>query len=736
MKQILQNMKTGELKISDVPPPIIRRGGILVKNLYSLISVGTERMVIDLAKKNYIGKATARPDLVKQVLNKVKNEGMLTTFQKVMGKLEEPIALGYSSVGQVIEVGNDVDEFQVGDFVACAGGGFATHSEIIFVPKNLAIKLESTTDLKQAAYVTLGGIAMQGLRQAEVSLGENVAVIGLGLLGQITVQLLKAAGCQVIGIDLDERKIALAQKHGMDVGVILGQEDAVQKVMGATKGYGADKIIITAATKDNGPVEMAGEIARDRAIISMVGAVGMNIPRKVYYEKELDLRLSRAYGPGRYDVDYEEKGLDYPIGYVRWTEKRNMEEFIRLITAGVISMNTLTTHLFDIENADQAYQMVLENPNKERFIGVLLEYKQNFTRQGYEKKVFTSHPAKSYNRKEKVTIGLIGAGNFTKVTMLPILTKNPHLVLKGVSTAKGINAQMVAEKYGFEYAVSDYQEILKDPDIDLVIITTTHNLHARMTIEAMAHNKDVYVEKPLAINEEELCAVYQAQQKYNKRILVGFNRRFAPLVQKTREAFTAVKEPLLISYRVNAGLVPPDHWINDLNIGGGRIIGEVCHFIDLIQYLTQANPIKVYAEKMSGSNESILNEDNVFITIKYEDGSVGSIFYNSVGDKSFPKERVEIFGGGCTAVIDDYRTGSISRKETTNQIKLSNQDKGFKNEYDQMIQAILRGEDFPIRFEELLVETYLTFKVRESLHTGKPVEINIHEIFNGEVAHQ
>jgi len=715
MKQLLQNYKTGELKLEEVPAPALKPGGVLVKNHYSLVSAGTEKAVIEFAKQSLAGKAHSRPDLVKQVLNKVKTDGLITTYRAAMQRLDEPVSLGYSCAGKVIEVGQGGGEFSKGDLVACAGGGYASHAEEVFVPKNLVLKIPDNVTAKEGAFVTLGAIALQGVRRAELTPGERVAVIGLGLLGQLTVQILNAYGFPVLGLDVSKKQVGKALKLGLQEGAVIGQDDMEEIARAFSNGHGVDAVIITAATNSNEPVELAGRICRDRGRVSAVGNIGLDIPRSIYYEKELDLKISRSYGPGRYDPNYEEKGIDYPIGYVRWTEKQNMEEFLRLISIGRVDVKPMITHSFKIEDALEAYNLILENPDKEDFTAVLLEYDPA---KEHKPTVALRRGEKRVLKNDVVNAGLIGGGNFAKGTILPNLKRLDRVHIKAVATATGKSAKDIARKYGCEYATTDYNKILDDDGINLVIIATRHNLHAQIAIEALKRGKNVHVEKPLAMNREELKAVIEAEKSSQGRLMIGFNRRFAPQAIKARERFSNRKTPLMIHYRVNAGYIPPDHWVHDPEEGGGRIIGEICHFVDFLQFLTRAEPKMVYAAKVA-AGANVIAEDNVSITIDFTDGSTGTILYTALGDKSLPKEYIEIFGGGKAMSINNFKSGK--------RLSLS-QDKGHYGEFRAFTEAILNGKPSPISVEELALTTLVTFKIHESLKSGVPIRINAEEI--------
>lgn len=709
MKQVIQNFRSGVLKVDDVPETVCRNGGILVSNVASLVSAGTEKMTVDLAQKSLVGKAAERPDLVRQVIGKLRKDGLMATLRTVKAKLDAPIALGYSCAGVVREVGRGADEFQVGDRVACAGMNYASHAETVFVPKNLTVKIPDGVSFDEAAFVTLGAIALQGVRTADVKLGDAVAVIGLGLLGQLTVQILKAAGCRVIGIDLETSKVALAREFGCDAGV-LRSDDVELAVKQFTDNFGADAVIVTAAADTNDPIELAGVIARDRAVVSMVGAVRMDIPRKVYYEKELQLRLSRSYGPGRYDADYEERGKDYPIGYVRWTERRNMQEFLRLLATKAVKLERLITHRIPIEQAEQAYD-IITGKTRQNYLGILLTYSE----------AVGSHSDKLVNLRSsrkaaEVRLGVIGAGNFAKSVLLPRLAKLSGVSLVGLATATGRTAKAVGEQFGFEFCSTDFRELLQREDINTVLIATRHDTHAAMTAEAVRAGKIVFVEKPLATTEEGLVEIVAAAEQSNGRILVGFNRRFSSLSAELKQFFDGAGS-LAITYRINAGEIPKESWIQQ-DEGGGRIVGEVCHFVDLLQFLTSAEPTEVFAYR------SAAGTDTLSIVVKFSDGSVGSINYFANGDRALPKERVEVFGGGRSAVLDDFRQLEMWRDGKRKTSKRMAQDKGFDQELAAFVAAVRSGEEMPIDWRSLVMTTLATLRIEDSLRSGKPEAVN------------
>lgn len=721
MKQVVQNFKTGELKVEELPPPVLRPGGVLVRTAYSLISAGTERTTVATAQSSLIGKARQRPDLVKQVLDSVRREGLVNTYEKVMARLETVKALGYSTAGTVIEVGEGVTSFRVGDQVACAGAGYASHAEINFIPENLCTLLPAGVPLDYAAYTTLGAIAMQGIRQAKVQLGENVIVIGLGLIGQLTIQMLVAAGCRILGIDLDQTTVELALKSGAHQAVNRS-EDVHKIVENFTQGRGADSIILTASTNSNDPVKLAGEIARDRARVVVVGAVKMDIPREHYYMKELELCLSRSYGPGRYDPSYEEYGQDYPIGYVRWTEKRNMEEFLRLVADKKINLDLLTTHRFEVEKASDAYDLILGKTG-ERCCGVLLKYPE---KSEIISKIPTRYAAKLGQRtKSEIGIGFIGAGNFATASLLPHLRNSKGVILTGIANSTGVSAKNTAERFRFLFSSTDAKEVINHDSTDCVFIATRHGTHAELVCTSLKAGKSVFVEKPLCLTESELKEIIKIQQQSGKAILVGFNRRFSPLAVQLKQAFGRKTSPYSMIYRVNAGFIPKDSWIQDPLQGGGRIIGEVCHFIDLMQFFVDAEPTQVFAQCIKTLSDKEVDQDSVMINITFSDGSIGTVHYLAIGDKSFPKERLEVFGAGAVAVLDDFKTASFTKNGSTSKFSSSAQDKGHRSEVENFVVAMLKNIAAPIELNSLYLTTLTTFRALESLRTGTPLAINL-----------
>lgn len=716
MKQAIQSFKTGELTVTEVPSPVLRPRGILVRNAASLISAGTERMVVAFAEKNLLEKARARPDLVRQVLDKAQREGIVNTIDSVKNRLDQPLALGYSAAGVVVDVGSEATGFKVGDRVACAGGGYASHAEIVYVPRTLAVKLPDSVSYEAGAFATVAAIALQGIRQAEIVVGHNVAVLGLGLLGQLSVQMLKAAGCRVMGIDLDVERVKLAIDCGADS--TCRNDMAVAQAATFTNGRGFDAVIITAATSSNEPVELAGEIARDRAIIVAVGAFGMNLPRKVFYEKELDFRLSRSYGPGRYDAEYEDKGQDYPYGYVRWTEQRNMEAFIQLVEAGAINIEPLISHRFPIEDAAQAYD-VIAGKTDEPFLGVLLTY--DVDKELPRKITLKSLPEK-HEPQAIVRVGVAGAGNFANATLLPAMKEVEDLELVGIVSGSGMTSRTSGDRFGFSFCTSNFHDLAQDERVNWLVLSTRHNLHAEQAIAAMQAGKHVFVEKPLALNYNELVEVIRTQQETQQRLMVGFNRRFAPMVVEMRRFLQGRSRPVVATYRVNAGAIPRQHWTQDPVVGGGRIIGEACHFIDLLQHLIGAAPVQAVTYGIQSEHGVV--DDEVIITLTFADGSIGNVIYAAGGDKAFGKERIEVIGDTRVAVLDDYRELELVHNgKRTRQKERLRPSKGHHQEWEALVRAAKSGAPTPILVEEIVLSHLATFAAVDSLRQSTPLRI-------------
>jgi predicted dehydrogenase/threonine dehydrogenase-like Zn-dependent dehydrogenase len=715
MKQLLQNIKNGQTIIEDIPVPTPREGQALVKVSASLVSAGTERMVVEFAEKSYLGKARSRPDLVKQTLDKAKREGIMPTVQAVFNRLDQPMGLGYSTAGTIVALGKNMQGFKVGQRVACAGGGYATHAEYNVVPRNLLTPLPKNVDFESAAFTTLGAIALHGFRLAEPQLGENVAVIGLGLLGLLTIQIASAAGCNVLGIDIDPKRVKLASSLNVQA-VARKQAESAAAARFATANRGFDSIIICADTSSNDPVELAGVIARDRAKVVATGAVGLNFPRKVYYEKEISFINSRSYGPGRYDSNYEENGQDYPIGYVRWTEGRNFQAVVDLLSSRKLKVESLISHRFDIEEGVKAYE-VITGKKKEPFLGVLLTYPERKMKE--ERRVVL--PSIVHRPSSIVSLGVLGAGLFANSTLLPVLKNNKDFQLVGIASSGGLHAQHSGKKFGFQYATSSEDEIINDKNINTVAILTRHDSHADLVVKALKAGKHVFVEKPLAINSGQLSVISKQLAKTdNGLLLTGFNRRFAPLIQNLKSHIANRAEALHAHYRVNAGFIPANHWTQDPAIGGGRIIGEACHFIDVLTFLVGAPPVSVTVHALP--NNGKYSEDNVSMTFTFPDGSLGVVDYLANGDKSMPKERLEVFCEGMVAVLDDYVSLSTV-KDGKKKVESGAQDKGWRAEMSAFAEAIKSGGEAPIPYEQLIGVTKSTFAAVESIRSKTTIEI-------------
>ena len=723
MKQLLQNIKNGNTIVEDVPVPTPREGMALVKVAASLVSAGTERMVVEFAEKGYLGKARSRPDLVKQTLDKAKREGVMPTVQAVFNRLDQPMALGYSTAGTIVALGKNMQGFKVGQRVACAGGGYATHAEYNVVPRNLLTPLPKNVDFKSAAFTTLGAIALHGFRLAEPQLGENVAVIGLGLLGLLTIQLAAAAGCNVLGIDLDPKRIKLATSLGLEAVTRPQAESASQAftlrhAQGGAPSHGFDIVIICADTSSNDPIELAGIIARDRAKVVATGAVGLSIPRKIYYEKEIAFINSRSYGPGRYDSNYEENGIDYPIGYIRWTEGRNFQAVVDLLASQKLKVESLITHRFPIEKGAQAYE-VITGKKKEPFLGVLLTYASDEKRETSKKIEFPLVTRSS--SLSSVKLGVLGAGLYANATLLPVIKNNKDFELVGIASSGGLHAQHSGKKFGFQYATSSEDEIINDPKINTVAILTRHDSHADLVVKALKAGKHVFVEKPLAINSAQLLAISKQLKANSQSLLtVGFNRKFSPLAQQLHLSLATRNEPLHAHYRINAGYLPLNHWTQDPNLGGGRIIGEACHFIDLISFLVGAPPVSVAAHALPDQGK--YREDNVSMTFTFPDGSIGVVDYLANGDKSYPKERLEVFCEGSIAVLDDY-VSLTTIKDGKKKVESGAQDKGWKNEMTAFARSIREGTEPPIPYEQLIGVTRSTFAAVELIRKRQSIDI-------------
>jgi len=739
VKRLQQSLKTGETTIVEVPIPTPQPGTALVRTAASLVSAGTERMLVEFSEKSLLGKARARPDLLRQVLDKARREGLLTAIEAAFNRLDQPMALGYSSAGRIVALGDGLQGFCVGERVACAGGGYAVHAEYAVIPRNLMAALPAEVDFEQAAFATLGAIALHGLRLSGAQVGECLAVVGLGLVGLLAVGIAAAAGCQVLGIDLDARRVALAKQMGATAAVL--RPEAEQTALSFSRGRGMDAVLICADTPSADPVNLAGVIARDRASVVAVGAVGLELPRKVYYEKELSFINSRSYGPGRYDPQYEQGGHDYPPGYVRWTEGRNLEAVIDLLASRRLDVQPLISHRFTIEQAPQAYELIT-GKRKEPFLGVLLTYPQaEGVLEPASPAVFAvSKPLVSVSARPAgsapVTLGMLGAGNFANAVLLLAVRKLPGVKLRGIASGTGLSAHHAARKFGFDYVAESTDQLLADTEINTMAILTRHHLHARQVLMALAAGKHVFCEKPLAITPQELDEIMQARdwglegieasqqadEAVPPRLMVGFNRRFAPFSRQLQAFLQGRQEPLVAHYRVNAGYIPPTHWVHDPAQGGGRLIGEGCHFIDFLAFLVGEPPIAVTAQALP--DEGRYRQDNFVLTFEFVDGSLGTLTYLANGDKAFPKERVEVFSGGRVAVLDDFRSLEMMREGRRKLARSPlRQDKGHRAAWEAFVAAIVQGSPPPIPYSHIFGVTRAGFAALESLQRGERVKI-------------
>jgi predicted dehydrogenase/threonine dehydrogenase-like Zn-dependent dehydrogenase len=725
VRQVIQSYKNGKIDLREVPEPLCKAGGVMVRNMASIISPGTEKMMIEMGKKSLLGKARARPDLVRQAWAKAQKEGFVSVFKEAMNRLDEPVPLGYSAAGLVVEAGEGVQGFKPGDRVAMAGAGYASHAEVVWVPENLCVPIPEGVDFEEAAFVMLGGIALHGVREAGLTLGERAVVIGLGLLGLLSVQFLKSQGCRVAGIDLDPEKGRLAKELGADLVLLAGKDNVEEAVANFTGGLGADAVVITAASQDNRPLQLAEAIARERARLVMVGVAELSLTRKAFWEKELVFTVSKAAGPGSLAPLYEAKGFDYPVAQVRWTERRNLEVFLDLIAQGRVQIKPLITHRFAIGEALKAYDLLLKN--LEPYIGVVLTYPQPEPGTAGEgaprRKVPVARTATGVEVGSPRGVGVIGGGMFTRNILLPALKQAAPAPLTGMATTTGFSAQGLAQKFGFKYATTDYGEILKDPDIGAVLITTRHNLHAGLVREALAAGKHVFVEKPLCLTEAELEMLLEAYDG-SLQVMVGFNRRFAPLTQELKNALAGRTTPLMMSFRVNAGFIPAEHWVHDPEAGGGRLLGEVCHFVDFLCYLCGSEVSRISAVGIGGRTGKYRDDDNLAVTMRFQDGSVGNILYTAQGSKSFSRERVEVFCEETVGVIEDFRLATVVRGGKTQKIKKLSMDMGYQAE----LQAFFKTLEEPARFGELF-ESYVrstraTLQAAEALRTGKTIGVS------------
>ena len=721
MKQVSQNYKTGAIRLEQTNVPAVRGGGVLVRTHYSVVSAGTEGMKVKEGKMSYLGKARARPDQVKKVLNTLRQQGFAATYQKVMNKLDKLTPLGYSLSGDVIAVGAGAEEFHIGQRVACGGAGYANHAEVNFVPKNLVVPIADSVSTMHAAFATVGAIAMQGFRQAEMQLGETACVVGLGLLGQLLVQILRAAGMRVIGIDIVEARCELALKCGA-AAAMKPDDPGIDNVIGRlTEGHGVDAVFITAGGSSNGPIELAINIARDRARIVDVGKTRLDLPWNDCYMKELDVRFSRSYGPGRYDPRYEEQGLDYPIGYVRWTERRNMSSFLDLVAEGRVQLEPIVSSVRPFQEAEQVYQELAKGRGDS--LGTVFEYALG---EDFRKSLPTATVTLASSAESRadgvVQLAAIGAGNYASTMLLPHLKANRAVVLNGVATASGLSGKDAMRKFGFQRATTNHRELLESPDVDAVVIATRHSSHARMVVEALRSGKTVYVEKPLALNLEEVRLIRKAiAEAGNDRLMVGFNRRFAPAVTDIATHFKKLQAPMTAHYRIHAGQLESGSWYLDRK-EGSRFVGEGGHFIDMISFINGSRPVTVFAQSLRPDKPTADDLENVAIVIQYENGSVGNILYLTQGGSKSPKEYLEVFGGGLTAQLHNFESVIYYEGDHTSKRRWQ-VNKGQKEEMDAYVESVKSSKPMPISLTELIDTTLATLAVVESLKLGVAVHL-------------
>ncbi len=679
MKQLFLSVEDGRMTVVDTPAPTIKDNTVIVESLYSVISAGTERGIASFGGKNLLQKAMERPDQVKKVTEKMSTDGVLTTIESAFGRLKDPMPMGYTAVGKITEVGRGVTDFSVGDIVAEVGQSY--HSEVNRVGKNLIVKIpDELDDIRQAAFGALGGIALEGIHQANVMPGETVAVIGLGLLGHICARILYAYGCDVIGYDVIDKSLPATPLMAF---VNSTDDSAVDITKSLTKGRGVDKVIITAATNSNAPIELSEAIARDRGTICMIGVTQLNFDRRAFYERELTFTIARSYGPGRYDPIYEELGVDYPIGYVRFTEGRNLEEFVHLLATKRINLSDLITHVFEFSDAAKAYEMITVNPNHENYIGVLLKYDNNDEKW---RKVIKSHKNGYISKDGKIGFGLIGAGNFARMTMLPIMQELERFHFKGLATTGGIAAAQANEVFHFNYTTNDYSELISDPDISLIGVSTQHNSHAKFVVEALQAGKSVYCEKPLCLSLEELDQIQEAYTNNTGHLFCGLNRRYAPMIREIQKDMKTDSIPAVYNYIANAGFIPDNHWTQDEKKGGGRIIGEAIHFIDTIMFLDGSELEEL--EVLFANNPGYPKRDNAIINLRFSSGAIGNVIYTSMGSKKYPKEQLRVFSNGTVYELNNY-VSMIKYGNGKKKVIQLKQNKGFKAEYSNIADVMM-----------------------------------------------
>ncbi len=716
MKQLIQHLQSGEMILEEIPIPQVRKGCVLIKTSRSLVSLGTEKMLVEFGKANFLEKARQQPEKVKQVFDKIKTDGLKPTIEAVFRKLSEPIPLGYCNVGDVIAIGEGISEFKIGDRVASNGH----HAEVVCVPKNLVARIPDNVSDDEATFTVVGAIALQGIRLADPTLGEIVVVIGLGLIGQLTIELLQANGCEVVAFDFDQSKVDLANTKGIKAFKVSEDIDAVKIALEITQNVGVDAVIITASNKSNEVISQAAKMSRKRGRIVLVGVVGLNINRADFYEKELTFQVSCSYGAGRYDDNYEQNGQDYPIDLVRWTLNRNFETVLKFISTGRLKVQSLITEVVDFQD----YKQIYENIGKSNSIASILKYQEDIdvtqTKITLKKHIYHNSNA---------VLGIIGSGNFTKATVLPILSKYKANI-KYLSSSSGLSGTLLAKKFNVQYSTTNNDDILSDAEVDSVIITTRHNAHARMCIAALQAGKHVFVEKPLALSLDEINEIIEVYEQSNKTLTVGFNRRFSPYVQDIKQKLGGLNLPINVVITINAGEIPANHWTQDMSIGGGRIIGEACHFIDLITYLSGSLVESVIMNSMGENPQD--NTDNASILLKYQNGSTGVINYFSNGNKSYAKERIEVYSQGKTMVIDNFKKSKYYGLKSSGISGIfKSQDKGHKEQFRLFLERLKNGGEAIIPFEEIINTSRTSICAVESLKLGAWVQLELQRTQTG-----
>ncbi len=698
MKQILQSLKNGKTEVAEVPCPAVKRGHLLVRSSRTLVSVGTERMLVDFGKAGWIEKARQQPDKVRMVLDKIKTDGLMPTIESVLNKLDQPLPLGYCNVGRVLEAGSGLVGYAHGDRIVSNG----KHAEAVCVPVNLTARVPDNVSDDEAAFTVLGAIALQGIRLVQPTLGETVVVTGLGLIGLVTVQLLRSHGCRVLGLDFDPEKLALARKFGAETVNLAAGEDPVKAAQAYSRGRGVDGVIITAATKSNEPMHQAALMCRKRGRIVLVGVTGLELSRADFFEKEITFQVSCSYGPGRYDPNYEEKGNDYPVGFVRWTEQRNFEAILDMMSDGRLDVKPLISHRFAIEDAEKAYDLVGGSGPS---LGILLEYPAESAKSDATVRQSTvAIPASTKGAAPSVpcaSIGLVGSGNYATAVLIPAF-KAAGARLRTVASSAGVSGLHAGRKYGFEQTTTDTDSIFADASVNALVVATRHDNHASMVVKALRAGKNIFVEKPIALTEAELAEIETAHADAAAKgkaplVMVGFNRRFAPHVVKMKSLLAGARGPKAFVMTVNAGAIPAEHWTQDREVGGGRIVGEGCHFIDLLRFLAGERITAVRTNTMESPSA-----DSVSIELRFADGSIGTVHYFANGSKSFPKERIEVFAQGRVLQLDNYRRLTGFGWPGFKKMNLWSQDKGQKSCAAAFVQAVASAGAAPIPFEELI----------------------------------